>query len=190
MSDDIPNRRSIRLPGYDYSQKGYYFVTICTQNHSEMFGKIVNGKMVLNDVGEMINKKINELKIYENINVDIQCVMPNHVHLILIIVGAGPCARPKQIKNDIIGSKKIIIIGSTQGSTPTLGEYIKRFKTLTTRIYIQNVKSNHWPKFHMRLWQRNYYEHIIRSEREYKQIVYYIRSNPQNWGTDKNNIYA
>jgi len=152
---------------------------------------VVNGKMVLNEFGTIVDKKINELKKYKNVDVDIYYVMPNHVHLILI-VGAGPCACPNGL-GSTRGS------GSTQGSTPTLGEsmtlgepmvgpmvkptlgeYIKRLKTITTRIYIENVKNNNWPSFNKRLFQRNYYEHIIRSQTDLNKIREYIKNHEQS----------
>ena len=167
-------RKNIRLKKYDYSQGGYYFVTICTQNREAILGNVVNGKMILNEFGKIVDEKINELKKYKNIDIDIYCVMPNHIHMIIILVGADPRVRPN-------------VLGSTQGSTPTVGEYVKRLKTLTTRIYIENVKMNRWPPFDKRLWQRNYYEHIIRNETEYLKIKEYIQLNPIMWERDRNN---
>ena len=181
----IHHRKQIRLKKYDYSLSGYYFLTICTQNREYLFGNVVDNKMILNEFGIIIDKKINELKIYRNVEIDIYCVMPNHVHLILIIVGADPRVRPL-LKN--IGLSQNIDLGSTQGSTPTIGEYVKRIKTLTTYIYINNVKNNNWPPFEKRLWQRNYYEHIIRNEYSLNRIRQYIRDNPINWDKDRNNL--
>ncbi len=177
------HRRSIRLKKYNYSDAGWYFITICTQNRKCLLGNVINDKMVLNEFGKIVNKKINELKIYRNVEIDIYCVMPNHVHLILIIVGADPRVRPL-LKN--IGLSQNIDLGSTQGSTPTIGEYVKRIKTLTTFIYINNVKNNNWPPFEKRLWQRNYYEHIIRNEYLLNKIRQYIKDNPINWNDDRN----
>jgi len=180
------HRHSIRLKKYDYSQSGLYFVTICTQNRENLFGNIVGAnhdspvpKMVLNEFGKIVNKKINELKKYKNVDIDIYCVMPNHIHLILIIVGAGPCACPSRVRPNGLGS--------TQGSTPTVGEYVKRLKTITTRIYIENVNNKNWPPFNKRLFQRNYYEHIIRNEIELNKIREYIINNPSMWDRDRNN---
>ena len=184
----IKQRKQIRLKNFDYSDAGWYFVTICTQNREYILGNVVNGEMILNEFGEIINKKINELIKYKNVDVDIYCVMPNHIHLILIIVGADPRVRPlsKQFGTSYIN------LGSTQGSTPTkdpiLGEYIKRLKTLTTFIYIDHVKNGNWPSFEKRLWQRNYYEHIIRNEFDLNRIRQYIHDNPINWETDRNNL--
>ena len=165
-------RKQIRLKNYDYSKSGLYFVTICTENRSCIFGDIIVGadprvrpSMILNEFGTIVDEKINELKKYKNVDVDIYCVMPNHVHLILII---------------------FLKFGSTQGSTPTVGEYIKRLKTLTTYIYIKNIKNNNWLSFEKRLWQRNYYEHIIRNEIELNKIRQYIINNPLFWNQDIN----
>jgi hypothetical protein len=102
--------------------------------------------------------------------------MPNHFHGIIVIdrdVGAGLCACP----------------GRPQRVAPTyddvsLPEIVGRFKSLTTNRYIRGVKDYNWPRFESRLWQRNYYEHIIRNEREYQGIADYIFSNPQNWEKD------
>jgi len=112
-----------------------------------------------------------------------------YYHLILIIVGAGPHACPDNPRVRPIYDGDISL-GSTQGSTPTVptvGEYVKRLKTLTTRIYIENVRNNNWPSFDKRLWQRNYYERIIRNEEEYLKIKKYIKSNPIMWERDRNN---
>ena len=182
------HRRSIRLEEYDYSNNGWYFVTICAQNRERLFGNYINNKMVLNEFGQIVDQKISELIIYKNVEIDIYCVMPNHVHFILIIVGADPRVRPlsKQIDPSHV-------LGSTQGSTPTkltptVGEYIKRLKTLTTNIYIENIKNNNWKPFEKRLWQRNYYEHIIRNGYELNRIREYIQNNPINWNEDRNNL--
>jgi len=187
----IKTRKQIRLKKYDYSDTGWYFITICTQNRKCLFGNVINNKIILNKFGNIVYKKINELRIYKNVEIDVYCIMPNHIHLILIIVGADPCVRPL-LKN--INLSQNIDLGSTRGSTPTqksnptIGEYVKRFKTLTTFIYINNVKNNNWPPFEKRLWQRNYYEHIIRNQYDLNRIRQYVRDNPMNWNEDRNNI--
>ena len=178
-------RKQIRLKKYDYSYAGWYFVTICTQNREYLLGNIIDGKMILNKFGKIVDEKIKELTVYKNVEIDIYCVMPNHIHLILIIVGADPCVRPlTKIINPVLN----IDLGSTRGSTPTIGEYVKRFKSLTTFIYIDNVKNNHWEPFQKRLWQRNYFEHIIRMKFDLNRIRQYIKNNPLNWNKDRNNL--
>ena len=183
---DLHHRRSIRLKGYDYSQAGLYFITICTQNRLCVFGEIKNGEMVLNDAGMMIKTVWHEIPVYyHGFNIHEFIVMPNHVHGIIQIisnsksVGAGPCACP-------INEWKQII-GQPQGVAPTmsLSDIVHRFKTLTTKRYTDGVKNNNWPRFDKRLWQRNYYEHIIRNEKTYYQISEYIETNPLKWKNDK-----
>jgi len=183
------NRHSIRLKEYDYSQDGYYFVTTCTQDRKCLFGEIKNGKMTLNEFGTIVDNKIHELKTYKNVDVDIYCVMPNHIHMIIRIVGAGPCACPNTglTRGSWMGSIREWSTGSTQGSTPTVGECVKRLKTLTTRIYIDGINHDDWSPFNKRIWQRNFYEHIIRNERELYMIRQYIIDNPKNWEKDRNN---
>jgi len=101
------NRKSIRLKEYNYSEPGDYFITICTQNREDMFGEIIDGKMKLNEVGEMVKQKIIEIPtFYPNIEIDIFVIMPNHIHMVICIVGADPCVRP--IEN-----------GQTRGFAPT-----------------------------------------------------------------------
>ncbi len=183
---DIHHRRSIRLKGYDYSQAGLYFITICTQNRLCVFGEIKNGEMVLNDAGMMIKTVWHEIPVYyHGFNIHEFIIMPNHVHGIIQIisnpkpVGAGPCACPVNERQQQIGQP--------QGVAPTMSlfDIVHRFKTLTTKRYMDGVKNNDWPRFNKKLWQRNYYEHIIRNEKSCYQISEYIQTNPVKWQDDK-----
>lgn len=162
-------------------------MTICTENREDILGEIKNKDMELNEFGETVDKTIKNFSESQNIFVDTYCVMPNHVHLILVIVGAGLCASPNTMNSNEFRSTRMPL-GSTQRSTPTLGEYIKRLKTMTTFVYSENVKKNNWIPFNKRVWQRNYYEHIIRSEKESNQIRQYIHDNPMNWEMDTEKI--
>ncbi|MEW6686632.1 MAG: transposase [Candidatus Edwardsbacteria bacterium] len=176
------HRHSIRFKGYDYSQTGAYFVTICTQNRKCLFGAIVNGKIALNELGGVIEKIWKEIPLYySGIDIDEFVVMPNHIHGIILIVGADPCVCPIK-SNDI---------GRTQGFAPTeklsLSNVVQRFKSLTTKKYIDGIKQNNWQTFNKRLWQRNYYEHIIRNEDELNRIRKYIQINLLKWQFDREN---
>ncbi len=182
-----PNRRrrkSLRLKGYDYSQKGLYFVTICVQNRACLFGDIQNGVMHLNDAGTMIEKWYYEL---ENKFPDIQCgthvVMPDHFHCIIHNVGAN-----LGVGTDVLGStssidSNFVGISSEHVGSP-LYRVIQWFKTMTTNEYIRKVKTDNWPRFDRKLWQRNYWEHIIRNERAHQNISKYILNNPLKWKGD------
>ena len=204
---NIHHRRSIRLKGYDYSQQGLYFITICTQNRLDLFGKINNGKIILNDAGKMIkniwNKIPNDLP---NIRLHDFIVMPNHFHAIIQIVGADSISAQMdnsisaqidnsisaQIDNSIsapTGTKNRADKRADMESAPTvsLSTVVQSFKRHTTIEYIKMVKQNILRPFKKRVWQRNYWEHIIRNENEYQRISRYIIDNPQKWQQDKFN---
>jgi REP-associated tyrosine transposase len=170
---DIHHRRSIRLKGYDYSQIGAYFITIFAQNRKCLFGKVVDSKIELNNAGWMIQTVWDELpQYYQRFDVDVFQIMPNHIHGIIVIVGveADPCTHPDDI-------------GQPQGIAPTMSlpDIVHRFKSLTTKRYIDGVKQNNWAPFSKKLWQRNYYDHIIRNEKELNGVREYIMNNPMRW---------
>ena len=176
---NIHHRRSIRLPEYDYSKAGMYFITICTQDRVCLLGKIESGKMVLNDAGCMVEAIWKEIpRYYCGFGVQEHIIMPNHFHGIIEIVGADPRVCPSGCS---------LGLGQTRGSAPTISDIVQRFKTMTTKKYIDGVKQNGWVSFNGKLWQRNYYEHIIRNTDELNRIREYIINNPLNWDSDKNN---
>jgi putative transposase len=151
---NIHHRRSIRLKGYDYSQKGVHFVTICIQQYACLLGTIKEGQMFPNMVGEMIQRWWLEVEHkFPDIEIEAYMVMPNHFHGIVynlgmvnsnigVDLGVCPCDRGEHV-----------------GSP--LHRVVQWFKTMTTNEYIRNVKQHGWQRFDRRLWQRNYYEHII-----------------------------
>jgi REP element-mobilizing transposase RayT len=187
------HRRSIRLKGYDYSLPGYYYVTICVHERVYLFGNIRADEMILNDAGQMINKWCAEIpKKFECISLDSFVIMPNHIHAIFINtgpVGADLCVCPKtEEKGRPVGVDLCVYpdnIEKGRHAGLPLQKVVQWFKTMTTNEYIQNVKRNNWQGFTKRLWQRNYYEHIIRNEEDYYNTKEYIISNPKNWGKDK-----
>lgn len=178
---EIHHRRSIRLKGYDYSQSGYYFITVCTQGRRRLFGEIENGRMILNDAGKMIGRWWNELKNkYADIEIDEYVIMPNHCHGI-IMVGAGLVPAQNGINNHNV--RATTRVAPTMG-TATVGDMVGAFKSITTDEYINGVKNNNWEPFGGKLWQRNYYEHIIRNETSLRNIREYIVNNPCQWQQD------
>jgi REP element-mobilizing transposase RayT len=161
---DIHHRRSIRLRGYDYSQEGLYFVTLCTQNHECLFGEIADGEMRLNEIGKMIEKWCAELSHkFQDIILDAHIIMPNHFHAIIVntgtpaAVGADLRVCPDMRCPDM---RCPDTWGEHAGSP--LHAVVQWFKTMTTNEYIRGVKTLGWQPFNKRVWQRNYYEHIIR----------------------------
>ncbi|MDR1090379.1 MAG: transposase [Prevotella sp.] len=167
ITELYPDRCSIRLFGYDYSQAGLYFVTICVQSRVYLFGNITDAEMVLNDAGKMVDDEWQYLRIkYPHIKLHEYVIMPNHFHGIVEItdnVAAGS-ARPENGQFNI----------GRANPAPTIGNIIGYFKYQTTKKL--NLSS--------RLWQRNYYEHIIRNEKDYCNTDGYIVNNPYNWSTD------
>lgn len=181
MAKQLSSRRSIRLIGYDYSQSGLYFITICIQNRSHLLGKIENQEMIFNDAGLMVKKWYYKLEDkFKNVKCHEMIIMPNHFHCIIeITVGANLRVCPHT--NDGNENKQ------SPKTAPILGSIVQWFKTMTTNEYIRGVKRQGWTGFNKRLWQRNYWEHIVRNEKEYQRIGQYIIDNPKKWNNDKLN---
>ena len=199
----IHHRRSIRLKEYDYSQAGLYFITICTQNRACLFGEIENGEMILNDAGKMIDTEWMHLKKrFPNIQLHAFVIMPNHLHGILEIVSTnvGATLVVAQNENNVVAPVTVSPVdteprdgqpqntGQPQGIAPTgiktVGDMMDAFKSITTVEYIRGVKQHNWQPFDGKLWQRNYWEHIIRNDDDCNRITQYIINNPKNWGND------
>jgi REP element-mobilizing transposase RayT len=176
----IHHRKSIRLKNYDYSLAGLYFITICTHDRLPIFGNVVDGSMNLSDAGRMVASQWQELiNRFPTIVLHENTVMPNHIHGIIEIVGAIPCGCPNGIDADEVGTG-----WAGTRPAPTIGDMVGAFKSLSTHGYIKNIKQNNWLPLPGKLWQRNYYEHIIRSEAAYLKIAEYIETNPQRWQED------
>ncbi|MBI5651442.1 MAG: hypothetical protein HZC40_13520 [Chloroflexi bacterium] len=179
------HRRSIRLRGYDYSQAGAYFVTICEVNRECIFGDIVNGEMCPNQFGEIVLKWWNELpNYYPPVELAEFVVMPNHLHGIIVITGVGAgSSRPgdgQQEEREI--GREIGRDDPAPTEKRTLGQLIGYFKFQITKE-INQVRDAGYAK----VLQRDYYEHIVRNEREWNAIAEYIRNNPANWRADLDN---
>jgi len=177
-------RRSIRLPNYDYSRSGAYFVTICVQGRSCLFGHVVDGEMRLNEAGVMLNRWYNELmRKFDDIACDAWVCMPNHVHFIVINTGHA-CPH-----NDSVGAdlcvRPVMNVGEGEHVGSPLRREVQWFKTMSTNEYIRSVKQHGWQPFFGRLWQRNYWEHIVRDESELNRIREYIATNPVRWEMDR-----
>lgn len=158
------HRHSIRLPGYDYSQSGYYFVTICAWGREYLFGEIVGNNMHFSKGGHMAKSCWQNIPIhYPQAFIDAYIVMPNHIHGIIVI-------------NHSVGANNYLPL--PHGTSKTIGSIIRGFKIGVTRWFHEQDRMN-------RIWQRNYYEHIIRNEREYHAIKQYVQDNPKNWEKDE-----
>lgn len=184
----IHRRRSIRLKGYDYTQKGLYFITICVRHRQYLFGNIVHGTMIHNDAGRMVENEWLKLpKRFTNIRLHEYIVMPNHFHAILEIVGAtlvvAQTDDAEAMKRQPQSIAPTIITNDTYGKS--VGDIVGAFQSIVTVEYIRGVKHLGWQPFHGTLWQRNYWEHIIRNERAYRNNSQYIVNNPAQWENDR-----
>ena len=176
-------RRSIRLKDFDYSETGYYFITICAKNRECLFGGMINFEMRLNDAGQMMEKWWKELNHkFPRVQTDTFAVMPNHFHGIIGLCDVGAALRGRPGLDANIPSS-----GRPPRGAPTLGHIIDWFKTMTTNAYIRGVRQHGWAPFPGQLWQRNYYERVIRNDDELFQIRQYIQENPLKWDLDPEN---
>ena len=172
---EFVKRKSLRLPEYDYSQAGYYFVTICTENKKCLFGKVENGKMILNQFGKIVDEEWKKtLEIRKNVLLDAFIIMPNHVHGIIIAGDqpVGVCRRQTR---------------AGRGLKPqSFGSIVNHIKSVCTKR-IRSYCVNNFKKNPSEIWQRNYFEHIIRNEKSLLEIRNYILNNPLKWELDSEN---
>ena len=182
----IHHRRSIRLPNYDYSRPGAYFVTICVQGRACLFGDVEDGEMRLNDAGVMLNRWYNELmRKFDDIACDAWVCMPNHVHFIVMNTApVGADLRVRPAFNTPVHRRCVMMEKGEHVGSP-LRRVVQWFKTMSTNTHIRGVKQHGWPPFSGRLWQRNYWEHIVRDEPELNRIREYIANNPARWEMDR-----
>lgn len=185
----MKNRKRNRLPEYDYSNPAWYYVTICTHKHIHHFGKVKNGKMILNKFGKIAdNNWINIAKLHEHVNIDYHIIMPNHIHGIIIInsIGNTDKVQPRQ-KFNVVDAKfgfvkydsKNVVDANFASTTDVidrtkmeLSKLIQQYKRSVT-IEIKSSKQQKNFK-----WQRSFYDRIIRNENELRNIRKYIRENP------------
>lgn len=161
--DQLRSRHSIRLKNYDYSQAGAYFVTLVTQDRTCLWGEIVDGEIRLNSRGEMVARWWQELENkFPSVHLGEFIVMPNHLHAILWIM-------------DSLSAKLF------------LGKAIQWFKSMSTNEYIHGVKVFSWPQFNKRVWQRYFFDHIIRNDEDLENVQRYILDNPRRWSEDAEN---
>jgi len=212
---DAWHRHSIRLPGYDYSGNGAYFITICIEDRACLLGSISDGIMRPTDAGRMVAAQWEDLPDrFSGLALDASVVMPNHFHGVLVL---DECEWVGEVGRAMTGDHKAQGEHNGQGehkvrpyaappsrtgesrirpeshdhpngtSDDSLGRIIQAFKSLTTNAYTCGVQTLGWPEYRGRLWQRNYYDHIVRDEADLSRIRTYIASNPANWSTDSEN---
>jgi REP element-mobilizing transposase RayT len=168
----VYRRRSIRLKEYNYSGAGYYYITICTKDKIKLFGEIKNGEMILNESGKIVKKCWLAIpQHYPCVVLHEYIVMPNHIHGIIEITD----------KNCFVGAQNFVPEKQNQFQkivSKSIGSIIRGFKIGVTKWFRTNTDVYD-------VWQRNYYEHIIRDETSYFKIAEYIIANPLKWSDDR-----
>lgn len=182
FNPDCHHRISIRLQGYDYTRAGLYFITLCCYDRAHLFGEVSNSKMNLTDAGRIaevcwkaIPNHFPEVVIHEYV------IMPNHIHGIIEISG-GMENEPSVGAENIPPGANIDSPQRIPFKSPskTIGSIVRGFKIGVTKWVRENSEVQ-------KVWQRDYYEHIIRNEKSYQIISAYILNNPENWVEDKFN---
>jgi REP element-mobilizing transposase RayT len=162
---ELQNRKPTRLSGFNYANSGGYFITLVTHERKKIFGNIVNGEMVTNAIGRIVSDEwVRSVEIRPEIELDHWCVMPNHFHAIIIM---------KESYSHPQG-------GTFQRTPDSLGSIVAGFKGSVTRKVNEINGSHGFP-----VWQRNYYDHIIRDDEDLNRIREYIINNPSKWELDK-----
>jgi len=185
------NRRSIRLKGFDYTKQGAYFITICTNNRDNLFGEIVSDKIILNEYGEIANavwKKIPNH--FPNVELDEYIIMPNHVHGIIVIEGNNVgvidysvgAIHELPLQETTLPQQKDFVANRIYRRKMTIPKIVGYYKmNITKQINLLRNKPG------VTVWQRNYYDRIIRNDVELKIKREYIKNNPARWNEDENN---
>ncbi len=169
---EIHRRRSVRLRGYDYTREGAYFVTICTHNRIPLFGEISEHEIRLNDAGRIAYRLWEQIpEHFDDVDTDEFIVMPNHIHGIIVITGS-----------DVGATHASPLRGASQSSKASLGTIVGSYKSAVSKRLNQYRGTHTTP-----VWQRNYYEHVIRNEAALHDIRYYIIYNPAKWADDPDN---
>ena len=155
----------MRLKGYDYSQEGSYFITVCTHERQLLFG--------LDPVREMIERWWVKLPSkFPNVDIDAFVVMPNHIHGIFVILGDDTFRK----------------LNTPEQHKTTMSTVVQWYKTMTTNEYIRGVKQLGWQRFNQVFWQRSFWDHIVRSDTDLARLREYIENNPSHW--NKDSLYA
>jgi putative transposase len=159
---DRHHRRSIRLQGYDYAQVGAYYVTLCTHHRNRLFGRVVDGAMELSEAGQIAERALLQTPdVRPNTWVDAYLVMPDHVHMIFVIA-----------YRDSDAAQGAAAFRSPAG---TLGAIVRGYKGAVTS-QVNKLRGTEGP-----IWQRNYYEHVVRNDADLNRIRRYIAANPARW---------
>jgi REP-associated tyrosine transposase len=185
----LQHRKSIRLKGYDYRSAGAYFITLCAFQRECLFGVIKQSEMCLNPNGEIVRSCWEQLPHYfPLVSLVAFCVMPNHLHGVIVLADNRLGEASASLESILFGKSTADaspLRGRPMGTMPgSLGAILQNFKSVTTRRINQTRGITGKP-----VWQRSYYEHVIRSQAEMNRISEYILANPARWSEDEENPF-
>ena len=162
--NEFPKRKRMRLKDYDYSQNGYYYVTVCTDKRQNLFGNIVDGKMDLNAIGNIIDYTWNDLINHNDIKLHQYVIMPDHINGLIEVCNCR---------------ERSVTVPKTSNYHYGIPEIMRQFKTFSSKRINEYLKRNGYEPFPTgKLWQKSYFEHIIRDEADYITKAQYIINNP------------
>ena len=171
-----PRRRTIRFQAFDYSQAACYFVTICSKDNRCIFGHVVDTKMQLNSLGTIVEECLVAVPLhFNNTEIPVHSIMPNHLHAIVVLRANASTVGPAKASNKRAEAFAAPVIGSI----PTI---VRSFKSAVTRAARAAFR-----KPSLDVWQRNYFERVIRSDDEFRKTWQYICENPARWDFDPEN---
>lgn len=183
LHPERPQRRSIRLQEFDYTRQGAYFVTICTRNQMCLFGEIMNGEMRMNDLGRVAQLLWEEIPAhFPQVETDAWVVMPNHVHGILVIARDERATHAERATHTERATHASPLRASAGPPKRSLGAIVGSYKSAVSKRINQSRRTLGTP-----VWQRNYYDHVIRDDADLNRIRQYIIDNPAKWSEDREN---
>ena len=181
---DVHHRRSIRLKGYDYTSPGAYFVTLLVQGRECLFGSVFDDAVTLTPAGMIVSVCCQQLLVSTKTRLDAWVVMPNHFHAIVVIQpGKGEASAVSMLSAARVHSADVSPLHPIGTQPGSLGAIIQNFKSISTR---RINRLRHTPG--LPVWQRNYYEHIIRDDAELMRVRQYIQDNPRRWMDDEDYV--
>ena len=175
------SRKTLRLQEFDYSNHRAYFLTCCTKWRAYLFGEVRNGEMLLNAAGKMIDDQWRMLEaLSPELKFDCHVVMPNHFHALVWLPEPDVAAAPVAADTDENIQKPF----RRGEQNERIIKLMHEFKSKTTTEYIKGVKRGEFESFNVAVWQRTYYDHILRKSESVDKVRNYIRTNPHRWGED------
>ena len=181
VSPDLPRRRSVRLPYYDYASYGWYYITICTDKFKHLFGSIESGQLRPSALGEIVARELDRsVELRKELRLDSLVIMTNHIHVVVVIEPSKPV---DQLRNARDGSGKLVLLkAALGGQARSVSSFVGGFKAAVTAAARELYGEPDYV-----VWNRGFHEHVVRTEPALYAIRNYIVNNPRQWELDRYN---